>query len=97
MGRLFTNGPGDRGRSPGQVILKTQKMVLDASWLITQLYKLRIKGKWNNPGEKSSTLLNTVVEAIEKRGFGSPLTIVANFTFTMVTIHMIIWVLDIGV
>ena len=39
--RVFANGPGD----PGRVIPKTQKMVLDASLLSTQHYKVRIKGK----------------------------------------------------
>ena len=43
--RVFANGPGDLGSNPGRVILKTQKMVLDASLLNTQHYKVRIKGK----------------------------------------------------
>ena len=43
--RVFTNGPGDLGSIPGRVIPKTQKMVLDASLLNTQHYKVRIKGK----------------------------------------------------
>ena len=42
---VLTNGPGDLGSIPGQVIPKTQKMVLDASLLNTQHYKVRIKGK----------------------------------------------------
>ena len=42
---LFANGPGDLGSIPGRVIPKTQKMVLDASLLNTQHYKVRIKGK----------------------------------------------------
>ena len=42
---VFANGPGDLGSIPGQVIPKTQKMVLDASLLNTQHYKVRIKGK----------------------------------------------------
>ena len=41
VGRVFANGPGDRGSIPGQVILKTQKMVLDATLLNTQHYKVR--------------------------------------------------------
>ena len=45
VGRVFANGPGDQGSSPGRVIPKTQKMVLDASLLNTQHYKVRIKGK----------------------------------------------------
>ena len=43
--KLFANGPGDLGSIPGRVIPKTQKMVLDASLLNTQHYKVRIKGK----------------------------------------------------
>ena len=42
---LGTYGPGDLGSIPGRVIPKTQKMVLDASLLNTQQYKIRIKGK----------------------------------------------------
>ena len=30
---MYTNGPRDQGSIPGQVIPKTQKMVLDASLL----------------------------------------------------------------
>ena len=43
--RVFANGPGDLGSIPGRVIPKTQKMVLDASLLNTQHYKMQIKGK----------------------------------------------------
>ena len=43
--RVFANGPGDLGSIPGRVIPKTQKMVLDASLLNTQHYKVRVKGK----------------------------------------------------
>ena len=43
--RVFANGPGDLGSIPDRVIPKTQKMVLDASLLNTQHYKVRIKGK----------------------------------------------------
>ena len=43
--RVFANGPGDLGSIPGRVIPKTQKMVLDASLLKTQHYKVLIKGK----------------------------------------------------
>ena len=48
---LLGNGPGDWGSIPGQVISKTQEMVRDASLLITQHYKVQIKGKWRNPGQ----------------------------------------------
>ena len=37
MSRLFANDPGDRGSILGQVIPKTQKMVLDAALLNTQV------------------------------------------------------------
>ena len=43
--RVFANSPGDLGSIPGRVIPKTQKMVLDASLLNTQHYKVRIKGE----------------------------------------------------
>ena len=43
--RVSANGPGDLGSIPGRVIPKTQKMVLDASLLNTQHYKVRIKGE----------------------------------------------------
>ena len=45
MSRVSANGPGDQGSIPGQVIPKIQKMVLDATLLSTQHYKVRIKGK----------------------------------------------------
>ena len=45
MVRVFINGSGDWGSIPGQVIPKTQKMVLDASLLNTQYYKAWVKGK----------------------------------------------------
>ena len=35
MSRAFANGPADLGSIPGQFIPKTQKMVLDASFLNT--------------------------------------------------------------
>ena len=45
MCRMFANDLGDRGSIPGQLIPKTQKMVLDAALLNTQPYKVSIKGK----------------------------------------------------
>ncbi len=51
MVRVFANGPGDLGSIPGRVIPKTQKMVLDAIFLNTQHFKVRIKGKVRNPGK----------------------------------------------
>ena len=43
MVRVFVNGPGVLGSIPVRVIPKTQKIVLDASLLNTQHYKVRIK------------------------------------------------------
>ena len=55
-------------------------MVLDASLLNTQYYKVRIKGKLEQSGERSSTLsLHFGVVAIEKGALGSPSTKVANY------------------
>ena len=56
MSRVFTNSPGDQGSIPGCVILKTQKMVLDASLLNTQNYKVQIKGKVEQSKERYSAL-----------------------------------------
>ena len=50
MVRVFANGPGERGLILGRVIPKTQKMVIDASLLNTQNYKVWINGTWSNPG-----------------------------------------------
>ena len=45
MVKVFASSPGGLGSIPGRVIPKTLKMVLDASLLNTQRYKVRIKGK----------------------------------------------------
>ena len=42
MSSVFVDGAGDRGSTPGRDILKTQKMVLDATLLNTQHDKVRI-------------------------------------------------------
>ena len=56
MSRMFANGP-----ILGQVMPKTQKMVLDAALLKTQHYKVRIKGKVEQSREWSSALPYTSV------------------------------------
>ena len=61
VGRAFANGPGDLGSIPGRVIPKTLKMVLDTSLLNTQQYKVRIKGKVEQSGERSSAFSYTSV------------------------------------
>ena len=59
--RVFANGLGDLGSIPGRVIRKTQKMVLDATLLNTQHYKVQIKGKVEQSWERSSALPYTLV------------------------------------
>ena len=61
VGRVFANGPGDLGSIPGCVMPKTLKMVLHASLLNTQQYKVRIKGKVEQSRDRSSTLPYTSV------------------------------------
>ena len=61
VGRVFANGPGDLDSIPGRVIPKTLKMVLDASFLNTQQYKVRAKGKVEQSKERSSALSYTSV------------------------------------
>ena len=61
MSRVFANGPQDQSSIPGQVIPKTQKMVLDAALLNTQHYKVSIKGKVEQSWEWSSVLPYTSV------------------------------------
>ena len=56
MVRVFANDPGDLGSIPGRVILMTQKMVLDASLLNNQHYKVQIKDKMEQSRERSCAL-----------------------------------------
>ena len=61
MVRVFANGTGDLGSIPGRVIPKTQKMVLDVTFLNTQHCKVLIKGKVEQSKERSSALPYTLV------------------------------------
>ena len=61
MNRLFVNDPGDRDSIPARVIPKTKKMVLDATLLKAQHYKVRIKGKIAQSREWSGALPYTSV------------------------------------
>ena len=54
MSRVFANSLGEQGSTPRQVILKTQKLVLDTALRNTQHYKVGIKGKLEQSKEKSS-------------------------------------------
>ena len=61
MNRVFINGLGDQGSILGQVIPKTEKMILGAAFLNTQHYKVQIKGKVEQSREWSSALHYTSV------------------------------------
>ena len=61
VGWVLTNCPGDVGSIAGRVIPKTQKMVLDADFLSTQRYNVRIKGKVKQSRERSHVLPYTSV------------------------------------
>ena len=65
--------------APGRVIPKTQKMVLDASLLNTQHYKVRIKGKVEQSREGVAP--SPTPWCIEKGAFELPSTMVANFNY----------------
>ena len=61
LGRVFANSAGDLGSIPGRIIPKTLKMVLDASLLNTQQYKICIKVKVEQSKERRRTLPYTSV------------------------------------
>ena len=61
MSRVFANGRGDRGSIPDRVPPKTKKMVLDATLLSTQHYKVWIKRKVEQSRDWSSAFLYTSV------------------------------------
>ena len=60
MSRMLANGPGDGGSIPGWVIPKTLKMILDATLLNSQYYKVGIQGKVGQSRERSSALPYTL-------------------------------------
>ena len=61
MIRIFGNDPGDRVSVPGRAIPKTQNIVLYATLLNTQHYKVRINDKVEQSRERTSTLPYTSV------------------------------------
>ena len=74
------------GSIAGRVIPKTEKMVLYASWLNTQYYKVGIKFKWSNPGKGVAPSQNTDVVAIEKGTLGLPLTLAGQLIYIYIYI-----------
>ena len=61
MVTVFANGSRDLGSISGQVIIKTQKMVLDAPLLNTQHYKIQIQGEVEQSRERTRALPYTSV------------------------------------
>ena len=61
MSRVFAYNRRDPGLISDWVISKTQKIVFDTTLLNTQYYKLKIKGKLEQPREYSSALPYTSV------------------------------------
>ena len=68
-GWVFTNGLGELDSIPGRVMPKTQKMVLDASLLNTQHYKVRIKGKVKQSREGVAPSPTPQCSSYRKRSF----------------------------
>ena len=62
-------------------------MVLDASMLNTQHYKVCIKGKQSNPGKVLVPSSTPIVEGIEKGAFGSSLTTVGQHIYIYTHTH----------
>ena len=81
----FANSPGNRGSIPGRVIPKTQKMVLDASFLNTLHYKVRIKDKWGNPRKGVAPSPPLQCSSYWKGAFGSLSTTVGQLIYNLYT------------
>ena len=88
MLRVFTDSPEDWSSIPRQVILKTQKMVLDAFQLNTQHYKVRVKGEVEQSRERSNALPNNLVNSYWK---GS-LKVTLNYGGQLISIYIYIYI-----
>ena len=64
--RVFANGPGDMGSTPGRVIPKTLKMVLMPPCLTLSIIRYGSRVKWKNPGKEIAPFPTPCVVAIEK-------------------------------
>ena len=82
---VFASGPGDLGSIPSRVIPKTQKMVLDASLLNTQHYKVRIKGKVEQSREGVAPSPTHWCSSYRKGSFRVTLDYGRQLTFTIWT------------
>ena len=63
-------------------------MILDASLLNTQHYKVRIKSKVKQSREWSSFLLHLGVVSMEKDAYWLPTTTAANFIYIYIYIYI---------
>ena len=79
MSTVFANGPETRVQSQ----VESYQRLKNGTWchLNTQYYKVWIKGKVEQSRQGSSAPPKLGVVAIKKGAFGSPSTMVANFTF----------------
>ena len=69
MSSIFANGSGDWDSIPGRVLPKTQKIVLDAAFLSTQHYKVKIKGKVEIQGKELRPPLHFGVVAVKHANY----------------------------
>ena len=69
-GRVFANGPRDRGSVQGRVILKTRKWYLAPPCLTFSFIRYVSRVKCNNPEKRVPPYLHLCVVAIEKGAFG---------------------------
>ena len=67
-------------------------MVLNATLLNTQDYKVRIKSKVEQPRERKCPPIHLGVVAIEKGAFGLSSTQVANFTIYSSLVYIYIYI-----
>ena len=81
MGRVFANDLVDQGSIPGWVILKTQKMILDAALFNTQHYQVSIKDKVEQSREGVAPFFTPQCGSYWKGAFRSPSTKVNNFIY----------------
>ena len=96
VGRVYGNVSGDLGSITGRVIPKTLKMVLDASLLYTQQYKVRIKGKVELSRERSSALPYTSVQLLLKREpSGRPRLRSPTLLLTFINISSLLYLFDV--
>ena len=70
MVRVCTNGVRHQGSISGRVTPKAQKMVLHATLLNTQHYKVPIKSEWRNPGKIVAPFPSPLFSSYWKRALG---------------------------